>query len=124
MTARRIAVSLLALAVAGCTTVHTERWSYQEPLPANQTELFQRFGLPDAIRRVEGSPDRWMRYDYSKTRGMTFGARYLALALILGRQHRAIDNVWVRVAPDGGVLEWLPRRSTPDLRYRLWPFGG
>jgi len=123
MRVHRLSLLLLALAAAGCTTVHTDRWSYQEPLPVNQTELFQTFGLPDAIRREQGSPNRWLRYDYSQIRGMTFGARYLALALILGRQHRAFDRLWVHVTTDGRVLEWQPGRSTPQLRYRLWPFG-
>jgi len=55
---------------------------------------------------------------------MTLGARYLALALLISRHRQANDNLWVRVGPDGRVLEWNPGRSSPDLRYRLWPFGG
>jgi hypothetical protein len=120
-----ITVLLLALAASGCTTMHTGIWSYGEkPLPATKIELFDQFGLPDAIRSEPGSPDRWLRYDYSRTKGLTLGARYLALALLLSRHRQANDNVWVRVGPDGRVLEWDPGRSSPDLRYRLWPFGG
>jgi hypothetical protein len=121
----RITALLLALAVTGCTTMHTGIWSYgEEPLPATKVELFDQFGLPDAIRSVPGSPDHWLRYDYSRSKGMTLGARYQGLGLLLSRQRRAVDNVWVRVDPDGRVLEWDPGRSSPDLRYRLWPFGG
>ena len=120
---RRITTLLLPLAISGCTTMHTGIWAYREPLPTTKAELFDQFGLPDAIRSVPGSSDRWLRYDYSRTKGMTLGARYQALGLILERRHRSVDNVWVRIGPDGGVLEWLPGRSTPELRYRLWPFG-
>jgi len=120
---RGITALLLALAVSGCTTVHSGIWAYGEPLPDTKVELFDEFGLPDAIRREQGSPDRWLRYDYSRSKGMTFGARYMALGMLISRQHQANDNVWVRVGPDGRVLEWIPGRSSPDLRYRLWPFG-
>ena len=115
---------LLAFGASGCTTMHTGIWAYGEPLPETKVELFDQFGLPDAIRSMQGSPDRWLRYDYSRTKGMTLGARYQGLGLLFIRQRRAIDNLWVRVGPDGRVLDWNPGRSSPDLRYRLWPFGG
>ena len=66
------------------------------------------------------SPDRWLRYDYSRSKGLTLGARYQGLGLLLSRQRRALDNLWVRVGPDGRVLEWDPDNVPSTIQGRAY----
>ena len=116
----------LALAPSGCATHVNDTWIGDEGSPATRSELYRRYGPPDAIRTTE--TDRvFLRYDYSEDRGMTLGARstpnHLGAGIVLSRISRASDRVWVEVASDGHVLGFETLRATPKLRYRLWPFG-
>jgi hypothetical protein len=114
-------VALVACLQAGCLTGTNDVWIDREPRPETRAELYRRFGPPDAIRRK--GEDVYLRYDYFEDKGMMLGARYFGLGLVLERNGRALDRVWVRVAPDGRVRSFAAERGTPDLGYRLWPFG-
>jgi len=54
---------------------------------------------------------------------MTFGARYDALGLVIGRAQSQVDRLWVRVDADDRVTAVEPVVHSDDPRYRLWPFG-
>ena len=120
-----LALAVLALPLAGCATHVNDTWIGDGRAPATRSELYRLHGPPDAIRR-EGT-STWLRYDYSEDKGMTLGVRatpnQLGAGLLLSRISRVGDRVWVEVAPDGRVLSFETLRGTPQLRYRLWPFG-
>lgn len=117
-----VAASLVAALVLGaCAQRQTEAWLPPDDVPATRAELYDRFGVPDAVR-VDGE-DRWLRYDHAEAKGMTFGARYYALGLVIGRSQSQADRLWVRVAPDDRITAVEPVVYSDDLRYRLWPFG-
>jgi hypothetical protein len=109
------------LLLAGCQQGQTSSWIYKEPFPTTRAELYQKYGIPDAIR-VEGA-DRWLRYDSAEAKGMTLGARYYGVGLVMGRSQSQGDRVWVRVDPDGRITAVEPNKNSDNLHYRLWPFG-
>ena len=110
-----------ALLLAVCQQGEEQRWIDPEPFPETRADLYRQYGPPDAIRR-EGDI-RWLRYDHGEGKGMTFGARYYGLGLVLSRYHTQADRLWVRVAPDERITAVEPDVGTDKLRYRLWPFG-
>lgn len=109
------------LLFAACQTTQSQSWAEDGEQPATRAELYQRFGPPAAIR-VHG-PNRWLRYDYAELKGMTLGGRVYGLGLVLGRGQRVQDIVWYGLAPDDRIIAVLPGQRTPELSYRLWPFG-
>jgi hypothetical protein len=122
---RRVALLVGALGagflLGGCAQSQQQSWMYREPFPENRAELYRQYGPPDAIRvEVE---DRWLRYDHSERKGMTLGARYYLLGLVIGRSQSAADRLWVKVAPDERITEVDPAVNTDQLHYRFWPFG-
>jgi hypothetical protein len=121
----RLASLMLLLAAVplsgACTTATVQTWPYDGEVPGTRAELYERFGPPAAIRVQEGN--RWLRYDYAERKGMILGARAYGLGLILGRRTRADDVVWYGVDSEGRVVGAVPGRRTPELGYRLWPFG-
>lgn len=122
MTRTACAIALgAALLLCACQQGQKERWVDPDPFPATQAELYRQYGPPDAIRR-EGN-DRWLRYDHAEGKGMTLGARYYGLGLIMSRHHTQADRLWVRVSADDRITAVEPDVGTDRLRYRLWPFG-
>jgi hypothetical protein len=115
------AVLVAGLVPAACTQRQNHGWIEPDAVPATRAELYDRYGVPDVIR-VEGD-DRWLRYDHAEAEGMTFGARYYALGLVIGRAQSQADRLWIRVDPDDRVTAVEPVVYSDDLRYRLWPFG-
>lgn len=117
-----LAVPLLAgLVLVACAQSQNHGWIEPDTVPATRAELYSRYGVPDAIR-VEGD-DRWLRYDHAEAKGMTFGARYYGLGLVIGRSQSQADRLWVRVDPEDRITAVEPVVYSDDLRYRLWPFG-
>ena len=116
-------MSLLATAwlMTACAQSETQRWHGDGDLPQTKAELYRQIGVPDAIR-VQGD-DRWLRYDSQKAKGMTLGARYYALGLLIGRGQSQADRLWIRLDPDDRVTAIDPEPNSDNLRYRLWPFG-
>jgi hypothetical protein len=110
-----------ALLLGACQQGQQQAWIDQQPFPETQADLYRQFGTPDAIRR-QGDV-RWLRYDYSEDDGMTFGARYYGLGLVLSRYGTQADRLWVRVDSDNRITAVEPAVNTDKLRYRLWPFG-
>ena len=123
MTRRAAAVGLLAAAwlLTACSQSQTSQWYGDETLPATKAELYRQIGVPDAIR-VQGT-DRWLRYDSEKAKGMTLGARYYGLGLLIGRGQSQADRVWFRIDPEDRITGVEPQRNSDQLEYRLWPFG-
>jgi hypothetical protein len=111
-----------ALLLGACQQGQDQRWIDQQPFPETRADLYRQYGPPDAIRR-EGDI-RWLRCDYGEGKGMTFGARYYGLGLVVSRYQTQADRLWVRVAPDDRITAVEPAVNTDKLRYRLWPFGG
>jgi hypothetical protein len=109
------------LALAACAQGQDQSWIDEEPFPQTQAELYQKYGTPDVIRR-DGDVRR-LRYDYGEGKGMTLGARYYGLGLILSRYHSQADRVWVLVDQDNRITGVETSVNTDDLRYQLWPFG-
>lgn len=109
------------LLLAGCQQSQTSSWIGDDSLPSTRAELYQQYGIPDAIR-VEGN-DRWLRYDSSEAKGMRLGARYYGVGLLIGRSRSQGDRVWVRVDQDDRITAVEPEKNSDDLHYRLWPFG-
>jgi hypothetical protein len=118
--AHAIVVGATLLLVA-CQQGQKERWFDPEPFPETRAELYRQYGPPDAIRR-EGDV-RWLRYDHVEGKGMTFGARYYGLGLVMSRYQNQADRLWVQVAPDDRITAVEPDVGSDRLRYRLWPFG-
>ena len=117
-----LAAALVAgLVLGACSQRQSHVWIEPDAVPATRDELYSRYGVPDAIR-VDGD-DRWLRYDRAEAKGMTFGARYYALGLVIGRSQSQADRLWVRVAPDDRITAVEPVVYSDDLSYRLWPFG-
>ena len=112
---------LAAWLLAACAQSQTERWPGDHVLPQTRAELYQQYGVPDAIR-VQGE-DRWLRYDHVEAKGMTLGARYYALGFIIGRSQSYGDHLLVRVNPDDRITAVQPDVNSDQLRYRPWPFG-
>jgi hypothetical protein len=110
-----------ALLASACQQGQQQTWIDEQPFPETQADLYRQFGTPDAIRR-EGDV-RWLRYDYSEGEGMTFGARYYGLGLVLSRYGTQADRLWVRVDQDNRITGVETSVNTDGLRYRLWPFG-
>ena len=81
--------------------------------------------MPDAIR-VQGA-DRWLRYNSEQAKGMTLGARYYGLGLVMGRGQSYGDRLWVRIDPEDRVTavaagaELGPARVPPLAVRRLTP---
>lgn len=122
MTRMACAIAVGAMLLLGaCQQGQQQAWIGQQALPETQADLYRQFGTPDAIRR-EGDV-RWLRYDHSEGEGMTLGARYYGLGLILSRYGTQADRLWVRVDSDNRVTAVEPAVNTDELRYRLWPFG-
>jgi hypothetical protein len=119
-TARAIILGA-ALLLGACQQGQQERWVDAEPFPETRADLYRQYGPPDAIRR-EGDI-RWLRYDHGEGKGMTLGARYYGLGLVMSRYHAQADRLWVEVAPDDRITAVEPEVGTDRLRYRLWPFG-
>lgn len=118
--ARAIGLSAV-LVLASCAQGQDQRWIDQQPFPETRAELYRQFGTPDAIRR-EGDI-RWLRYDHGEGKGMTLGARYYGLGLVLSRYQSQADRVWVRVDADDRITAVETAVNSDKLRYRLWPFG-
>jgi hypothetical protein len=112
--------ALLALVTSACTTWHDDLWIDEEPMPETRAELYERFGPPDAIRRERGQ--RFLRYDYAEWKGLTLGARWQGIGILLSRRHKGGDTVWVEVDAEDRVQSVTPWRNSTNLSYRLWPF--
>ena len=123
MRERARVLGLLATAwlLAACAQSETEQWHGDQDLPPTKAELYRQIGVPDAIR-VEGD-DRWLRYDSEQAKGMTLGARYYGLGLVMGRGQSYGDRLWIRIDPDDRVTAVQPAMNSDELEYRLWPFG-
>jgi hypothetical protein len=123
MTRRTASAGLLAAAwlLTACSQSQTAQWYGDQALPATKAELYRQIGVPDAIR-VQGT-DRWLRYDSQKAKGMTLGARYYGLGLLIGRGQSQADRVWIRLDPEDRVTAVEPALNSDQLEYRLWPFG-
>lgn len=119
--AKTTAALALGLLLAACAQGETQSWFYKEPFPTTRAELYQQHGIPDAIR-IEGD-SRWLRYDRTKSKGMTLGARYYLLGLVFGRSQSQGDRLWVKVDSNDQITAVEPAVNSDDLRYRLWPFG-
>jgi hypothetical protein len=121
-TAGVIATALAAAwLLTACAQSQTGRWHGDQELPQTKAELYRQIGVPDAIR-VQGS-DRWLRYDFKEAKGMTLGARYYGLGLVMGRDHSYADRLWVRLDSNDRVIAVEPAVNSDRLEYRLWPFG-
>ena len=119
-----LTTALLAAAwlLAACSQGQDQVWfGDEEPFPTTKADLYRQHGVPDAIR-VKGE-DRWLRYDHAESKGMTLGARYFALGLVIGRRQSQADRLWVRLAPDDRITAVERAVNSGDLEYRLWPFG-
>ena len=116
-------LGLLAAAwlLSACAQSETEQWHGDQTLPATKAELYRQIGVPDAIR-VQGE-DRWLRYNSKQAKGMTLGARYYGLGLVMGRRQSYGDRLWIRIDPDDRVTAVEPALNSDELEYRLWPFG-
>jgi hypothetical protein len=110
-----------AFLLGACQQGQEQRWIDPQPFPETRADLYRQYGPPNAIRR-EGDI-RWLRYDHRAGKGMTFGARYYGLGLVMSRYQTQVDRLWVRVAPDDRITAVEPAVNTDELRYRLWPFG-
>jgi len=120
-TAVTTGVLAAALLLAACSQGQNGDWRYQEDFPKTRAELYRQYGVPDAIR-VQGE-ERLLRYDHAEDKGMTLGARYYALGLVIGRSQSQADRLWVRVDADDRITSVEPAVNSDKLRYRLWPFG-
>lgn len=118
--ARAIGLSAV-LVLASCAQGQDQRWIDEQPFPETRADLYRQFGTPDAIRREGDS--RWLRYDHGEGKGMTLGARYYGLGLILSRYQTQDDRVWVRVDAGDRITAVETAVNSDKLRYRLWPFG-
>jgi hypothetical protein len=112
---------VLAALLSACSQTREQSSFDQGQLPSTRAELYRQYGVPDAIR-IEGE-DRWLRYDHAAGKGMTLGARYWGLGLVIGRSQSQADRLWVRVAPDDRITAVEPMVASDELHYRLWPFG-
>ena len=98
-------------------------WVGDSTKPRTKDDLYEMYGVPDAIRTTRADKDaRWLRYDSSEAKGMRFGAGTWGVAFYVGRVHTAGDTLWYRVAPDGSVTDVIAGRNTDSLENRLWPF--
>ena len=88
-----------------------------------QEQLFEMYGIPDAVRTTPGDGTRWLRYDSAEAKGMRFGAGYTGVAFSVGRNHRAGDVVWFGIDEDGRVVDVVAGQNTTQVERRLWPFG-
>ena len=120
-TSRVLGLLAAAWLLSACAQSQTEQWHGDETLPATKAELYRQIGVPDAIR-VQGE-DRWLRYDSEQAKGMTLGARYYGLGLVMGRGQSYGDRLWIRIDPDDRVTAVEPALNSDELEYRLWPFG-
>lgn len=123
----RVAVNTIAAALAAasllsaCAQSQNGQWFGDQELPQTKADLYRQIGVPDAIR-VQGN-ERFLRYDSRKAKGMTFGARYYGLGLVMSRGSSASDRLWVRLDQNDRVTAVEPGLNSDQLRYRLWPFG-
>lgn len=117
-----IAVALATVSFLGaCAQSQHGQWHGEQETPKTKADLYRQIGVPDAIR-VEGQ-DRLLRYDSRKAKGMTLGARYYSLGLVMSRAGSAADRLWVRLDQNDRVASFEPARNSDRLEYRLWPFG-
>ena len=100
-------VAGLAIALlTSCSTARVSSWIGDSPRPQTKDDLFEMYGLPDAIRTSrKGEATHWLRYDSAETKGMRFGAGMYGASVSVGRQHRAGDIVWFGVSEDGRVVD-------------------
>jgi hypothetical protein len=120
-TARVLGLLAAAWLLSACAQSQTEQWHGDRTLPATKAELYRQIGVPAAIR-VQGK-DRWLRYDSKQAKGMTLGARYYGLGLVMERRQSYGDRLWIRIDPDDRVTAVAPELNSDELEYRLWPFG-
>jgi hypothetical protein len=119
---RLIAVALAAVSVlSGCAQSQNGQWYGEQEPPQTKADLYRQIGVPDAIR-VQGQ-DRLLRYDSRKAKGMTLGARYYGLGLVMRRGRSAADRLWVRLDQNDRIAAVEPGLNSDQLEYRLWPFG-
>ena len=122
-TSARVAGLAMAL-LTSCSTVQVGSWIGDSPRPQTKDDLFEMYGIPDAIRTTrEGGLTHWLRYDSAEAQGMKFGAGMYGAAFWVGREHRAGDIVWFGISEDGRVVDRVGGQNTSAIRYRLWPFG-
>lgn len=119
---RAIAAVLATVPLLGaCAQSQNGQWYGEREMPQTKADLYRQIGVPDAIR-VQGE-DRLLRYDSRKAKGMTLGARYYGLGLVMSRAQAADDRLWVRLDQNDRVTSVEPAVNSDKLEYRLWPFG-
>ena len=117
-------VAGLAIALlTSCSTSRISNWIGDSPRPQTKDDLFEMYGLPDAIRTSrKGEATHWLRYDSAEVKGMRFGAGMYGISFSVGRQHRGGDLVWFGVSEDGRVVDVVAGQNSTAVSHRLWPF--
>lgn len=109
--------------LTACLSVQVGSWVGDSPKPKTQDDLYEMYGLPDAIRTTRADEGaHWLRYDSNEAKGMKFGVGPFGASFYVARQHAAGDTVWFRVAEDGRITEVEAGQNTDSLENRLWPF--
>ena len=121
---RRAAATWTLLAgvsiLVGCSTTRSFSWIDEGPKPLTRSELYERYGPPDMIRRQDGFD--FLRYDYRVDRRMQGGIGASA-SLIFGRTHSGLDVAWVKVDSEDRIVDITGKRYSEHVGFRLWPFG-
>jgi hypothetical protein len=124
---RTIALSgALLLATSACQSSRDGKFPPEDfPLSASlrtKADIYRTLGLPNSIR--DEKDGRIIRYQLKISKGLGLGLGVASLMLLrLSHDHNAIDTIEFRLDKADRVLSVTSLTATPELSYRLWPFG-